>query len=52
VPPEPDAVAVPVELPRHDTFVCEGTVAATAVGSVMLTVAVAVQVCASVTVTV
>lgn len=52
MPPDPDAVAVPVELPQQDTFVCEDTETATAVGCVISTVAVAVQVCESVTVTV
>jgi len=54
VPPDPLAVAVPVDCPKHATFVtpAAGTVTVTAAGAVIVVVDVAVQPNASVTVTV
>ena len=54
VPPAPLAVAVPVDCPKHNTFVtaAAGTVTVTAAGAVMVVVDVAVQPRLSVTVTV
>ena len=54
VPPAPLAVAVPVDWPKHNTFVtpAAGTVTVTAEGAVMVVVDVAVHPRLSVTVTV
>jgi hypothetical protein len=50
VPPETVKSAAPVELPKHNTFVCD-VLALSAAGCVIVTEAVAVQALASVTVT-
>jgi hypothetical protein len=54
VPPAPLAVAVPVDCPKHSTFVtpAAGIVTVTAAGAVIIVVDVAVQPKLSVTVTV
>jgi hypothetical protein len=54
VPPDPLAVAIPVDCPKHSTFVtpAPGIVTVTAAGAVMVVVDVAVQPRLSVTVTV
>jgi hypothetical protein len=52
VPPLPLAVAVPFVSPLHVTFVCPEMLAVSAVGCVMVAVAVAWHPFASVTVTV
>ena len=54
VPPDPFAVAVPVDCPKHSTFVtlADGTVTVTAAGATIVVVDVAVQPRLSVTVTV
>jgi hypothetical protein len=52
VPPEAETVAEPFVSPLHDTFVCADGLAVSAGGCVMVNVWVAVQLFASVTVTV
>ena len=52
VPPVAVKLAAPVELPKHNTFVCDVLALSAAAGSVIVTEAVAdVQALASVTVT-